>query len=195
MQGHMIHRVLCFGDSNTFGFDPADKIEKRYPPYQRWPNILAQNTGWEVINMGLNGRSIPYSRQDVTLAISQIQKKLPADLLIIMLGTNDAFKLGNPSAEKISARMDAFLSRLRDSFPQLSIFLISPPRVEIPPAHIQEIFWELIPKYRSVAAKYHALFAAAPNWPLQLTADEVHISAEANAVFAAQVEAHICGPG
>ena len=41
----MNRRILCFGDSNTWGFDPRDPIENRYPPEERWPDLLAQATG------------------------------------------------------------------------------------------------------------------------------------------------------
>lgn len=184
-------RILCFGDSNTYGFDPRDPIEKRYPPSERWPEILAEQTGWDVLNMGLNGRTIPHTKREVELALSQIRKKLPAELVIIMLGSNDALLMDDPSAEKIADRMDSFLHALRTSVPQLRVFLISPPRVDVPLAHIQEIFWELIPRYRKLAAKYQAIFASAPSWQLPLSADEVHFSAQAHKVFAAQVEQHI----
>ena len=58
----MSRRILCFGDSNTWGFDPRDPIESRYPPEERWPDLLAQATGWDVINLGLNGRTVPYRK-------------------------------------------------------------------------------------------------------------------------------------
>ena len=184
-------RILCFGDSNTYGFDPCDPFGGRYPPSERWPEILAESTGRDVVNMGLNGRPVPHSKREVDLALSLIRKELPADLVIILLGTNDAFLLNEPSAEKIAARMDTFLRELNAAFPELPVFLISPPRVEIPFAHVQEIFWDLIPLYRRLAAKHGALLAAAPSWNLPLSADGVHFSPEAHREFAAQVERYL----
>ena len=187
-------RILCFGDSNTYGFDPRDPIENRYPPSERWPEILSAQTGWEVINLGLNGRTIPHAQKDVELAISQIQKEElneSIDCLILMLGSNDVFKMHNPSADKIAERMQGFLSQLRGAFPSLPIFLISPPRVEIPLAHIQELFWELIPRYRKLADEMGLLFATAPLWDLPLSADAVHFSATAHYNFAMEIEKNL----
>ena len=48
-------RVLCLGDSNTYGFDPRAYFGGRYPEKDRWVNILAQKTGWQVQNAGENG--------------------------------------------------------------------------------------------------------------------------------------------
>ena len=184
----MAKRVLCFGDSNTYGFDPRDILEKRYPPEERWPDILSLNTGWETCNLGLNGRTIPFSGTETQHALGEIRKKLPADCLILMLGSNDALTMGTPSARKVALRMDAFLSVLRENFPELTILLVSPPLVEIPLAHIQDLFRELIPLYRALAQKHGTLFASSPAWQLPLSADGVHLSAEANRIFASRIE-------
>ena len=70
--------VICFGDSNTYGYDPRSYLGGRYAADSRWVDILAEETGWTVRNLGENGREIPTSVPD-----------FPADtdLLIIMLGT------------------------------------------------------------------------------------------------------------
>ena len=54
-------RILCFGDSNTYGFDPRSYSAGRYSPEDRWPDLLAAQTGWEVINAGANGRAVSYT--------------------------------------------------------------------------------------------------------------------------------------
>ena len=54
-------RVLCFGDSNTYGYDPRSYFGGRYPAISRWVDLLAAKTGWDVINAGENGREIPRS--------------------------------------------------------------------------------------------------------------------------------------
>jgi lysophospholipase L1-like esterase len=184
----MSRRILCFGDSNTWGFDPRDPIEKRYPPESRWPDLLAEATGWEVINMGLNGRTIPHRKSEVGDALSRIRKRLPLDCLILMLGSNDAVTMDEPSSGAVARRMDAFLSALRREFPELPILLISPPLVEIPLAHVQELFRELIPKYRALASRHMTRFASAPSWQLPLSPDWVHFSPEAHQIFALKVK-------
>lgn len=69
--------VICFGDSNTYGYDPRGYFGGRYDGDNRWVDILAAETGWTVYNMGQNGREIPPAAPT-----------FPADtnLLIVMLG-------------------------------------------------------------------------------------------------------------
>ena len=147
-----------------------------------------------MVNLGLNGRTIPHSKRETDLALFMLRNRLPAELLIIMLGSNDAFLMDDPTAEKIAARMDAFLYELTKDLPGLPVFLISPPPVEIPLENMQDLFMELIPAYRKLAAKYNTLFAAAPLWDLPIAADGVHFTPEAHKEFALQVEKHLKYP-
>ena len=43
-------KVICYGDSNTYGYDPRSYIGGRYPAGDRWVDLLAEKTGWEVEN-------------------------------------------------------------------------------------------------------------------------------------------------
>ena len=43
-------RMLCYGDSNTYGYDPRGFFGDRYPKESRWVDILAQRTGWQIQN-------------------------------------------------------------------------------------------------------------------------------------------------
>ena len=49
--------VLCYGDSNTWGWIPAEG--GRFPRDVRWPGVLAAElgAGWQVIEEGLGGRT------------------------------------------------------------------------------------------------------------------------------------------
>ena len=50
-------KLWCFGDSNTYGYDPCGFFGGRYAA--PWPELLAEKTGFQVINDGKNGRMIP----------------------------------------------------------------------------------------------------------------------------------------
>ena len=59
-----IKNILCFGDSNTWGFvpgafDPETLYMKRYSILERWPGILRDILGadYHIIEEGLNGRT------------------------------------------------------------------------------------------------------------------------------------------
>ena len=50
-------KLLCFGDSNTYGYDPRSYIGERYPADVRWTGLLGSS--YTVVNAGQNGRGIP----------------------------------------------------------------------------------------------------------------------------------------
>ena len=91
-----IKRILCFGDSNTWGYNGID--ESRFDENTRWTRLLQQHLGedYEIIEEGLPGRtaSIDDPIQEGMNAYDYIHPCLkshsPLDLVIIMLGTNDA---------------------------------------------------------------------------------------------------------
>lgn len=107
-------KVVCFGDSNTYGYDPRSWLGGRYPADSRWVDLLAQKTGWDVVNLGENGRCIPL--RPITLPAD-------ADLVIVMLGTNDLLQGCTP--EKTADRMKRFLQSL--PLAPERILLIAPP--------------------------------------------------------------------
>ena len=87
--------ILCYGDSNTWGYDPA--TQTRFPRDIRWPGVLRSELGegYIVIEEGLNGRTtvwddpIELDKNGATYLHPCIQTHKPFDLVIIMLGTND----------------------------------------------------------------------------------------------------------
>ena len=93
-------RILCFGDSNTYGYDPRSYFGGRYGPEERWVDLLSGLCGAECVNLGSNGRSIP--RPGAGPAPGAGER------LIVMLGTNDI--LSGAAAEECAHRMEAFLS-------------------------------------------------------------------------------------
>ena len=49
--------ILCYGDSNTFGYDPRSFLGDRYDT--PWPEGVGELTGWQLRNSGLCGRRVP----------------------------------------------------------------------------------------------------------------------------------------
>lgn len=39
--------IICYGDSNTYGYDPCVMAGDRYPEEDRWTEILERETDWE----------------------------------------------------------------------------------------------------------------------------------------------------
>ncbi|HSL85458.1 MAG TPA: GDSL-type esterase/lipase family protein, partial [Bacteroidales bacterium] len=92
----MQRRILCFGDSNTWGFNAKNK--ERFPKEIRWTRKLLKMLGEEdeIIEEGLNGRNAVCEDQlkeglkGLDYIHPCIMSHKPLDLVIIMLGTNDA---------------------------------------------------------------------------------------------------------
>ena len=145
-------KVICYGDSNTYGFDPRGWLGERYGADDRWVDILARRTGWEILNWGMNGREIPPQAP-----------AFPADtdLLMVMLGTNDLLQGRTPSGT--AQRMLRFLAGLTAKHNK--ILLIAPPPV-IFGAWVQEqrlidASAELAVQYRALAVRLGVHFADA----------------------------------
>jgi lysophospholipase L1-like esterase len=92
----MTKTILCYGDSNTWGYVPGSDGE-RFDWDVRWPGVLQAELGEEyrVIEEGLSGRTTvldnplePY-RNGREYLIPCLQTHQPLDLVVIFLGTND----------------------------------------------------------------------------------------------------------
>ena len=101
-------RVLCYGDSNTFGTGPMASLEDDpiHPQNVRWPGVMAAelDPDWEVVVEGLGGRTTVHDdpiegayRNGLRTLQAILESHRPIDVLIICLGTNDTkarFNLG-----------------------------------------------------------------------------------------------------
>ena len=87
--------VLCFGDSNTWGYNPVTGERHKYE--DRWTTILQEKlgSGYLIIPEGLNGRTTVWEdpidghKNGSTYLPPCLESHKPLDLVIIMLGTND----------------------------------------------------------------------------------------------------------
>ena len=73
-------RILFYGDSNTFGYDPTG-LADRYPADVRWVDIIADKISYslEVVPRGMNGRTIPASINEYELVDATIKSASPLD--------------------------------------------------------------------------------------------------------------------
>ena len=132
--------VLCFGDSNTWGYDPA--TQDRFPRDVRWPGVLRRELGegYLIIEEGLNGRTTVWDdpiegyKNGKAYLIPCIETHKPIDLVIIMLGTNDLKTRFSVSAFDIanSAGVLVDVVKKSETGPEgraPDVLLIAPPRV------------------------------------------------------------------
>jgi lysophospholipase L1-like esterase len=87
--------IVAFGDSNTWGYDPATAT--RFAPQVRWTGVMQRELGPDhsVIEEGLNGRTTVFDdpiepdRRGADYLPPCLRSHAPLDLLIIALGCND----------------------------------------------------------------------------------------------------------
>ncbi len=111
-------KILCYGDSNTWGYNPENGSQFSRP----WPAVLKERrVSDEIVSDGLCGRAT----QDDTGLISEsdggktfFRKYINADFrskgLIIMIGSNDLSVIyPNRTPEEISGNIQKWISAFR----------------------------------------------------------------------------------
>lgn len=126
-------QILCFGDSNTFGYIPGGI--GRYDRRTRWPGRLQRllGDGFRVIEEGVCGRTTafpdPYEPGKCGLddICADMELYGPVDLLIVMLGTNDCKNYFSLSAGQITEGLKKVLDQaLAASYPPGKLLVIAP---------------------------------------------------------------------
>lgn len=168
--------ILCFGDSNTWGYDPiataASPYLIRHPHDVRWTGVLARELGgeWRVIEEGQNGRTTvhddPFTvcRNAADYLPACLESHKPIDIVAMMLGTNDLKDLFNVSAVEIAlgAGVLAKMILQSDAGPKARpprLLLICPPAIgglsQAP--EIAAKFKNAEEKSKQLPARYEAL--------------------------------------
>ena len=176
-------RILCFGDSNTYGYDPRGFFSDRYGAEDRWVDLFAKQTGHEVVNAGANGREIPRN----PYALRLLNEHSPVDIFLVMLGTNDLLQGG--SAKEAATRMEAFLNHLLPHCKQ--ILLICPPPMKrgawVPTDALVGESIRLAEEYKFLAEKLNIPFVDTRQWTIELTFDGVHFTEAGHHAFAGKI--------
>lgn len=193
-------RILCFGDSMTWGFDPETRT--RLPEDSRWTGILQKllGDGYTVIEEGQCGRTIAMEdpsegeKNGLRYIIPCIESQSPLDLMIVMLGSNNLKCKFSCCAMDIAGQMQIFLEkvlsynhfRMKD---RMQILLISPPLLgdNLQNSWLGECFeeekakkvcGELAGWYKQLAEMYDCMFLDAAEIVKPSPADSVHLDAE-----------------
>ena len=190
--------VLCYGDSNTYGYDPD--THGRYPYEKRWTTLLGEMLGsrYEVISEGLNGRTTAYDRpgaawkNGMSSFTACLGTHKPVDYVIIMLGTNDCDAELGLSAEDIADGMESLVKTVEEEAPALQGYV--PEIIIAAPAAIQgdiekspfagkitaesvKISCETAPLYREIAGRHCVKFADASGC-IDVSPDCEHLTEE-----------------
>jgi lysophospholipase L1-like esterase len=190
-----VKTILCYGDSNTWGWDPIGQT--RYPMDVRWPGVLRQELGegYLVIEEGLGGRTTVWDdpiegyKNGKTYLIPCLQSHSPLDLVIILLGTNDLKMRFSLSAFGIAYGASALVDVVQKSDagpnynPPQVLLLAPPPLVELS-GDTAEIFQGGVAKslkfsqfYRRVAQERGCAFLDTAEVIVSSKVDGVHFEA------------------
>lgn len=184
-------KLICYGDSNTFGYQPDGFFGGRYSEEERWVDMFSLMSGWKTINLGENGREIPSGESELQAAAEEIAAK-NGDLLIVMLGTNDI--LGGMTAKGVCSKMREFLAAL--PFEKDDILLIAPPPMRqgiwVNEMRLSVESLRLCAEYGEMARKEGIAFLNAAKWDIPLLSDGVHFTDEGHRRFARLLYKELC---
>lgn len=132
----MKKRVLCFGDSNTWGYDGQTGL--RFDEDTRWTGLLQSLLGPEyaVLEEGQNGRTTVFadpvegSKSGMAYLEPCLETANPLQAVVIMLGTNDAKDRFGCNAYQISQSVkrlgEMVLRRDYAPYPKPELLIVSP---------------------------------------------------------------------
>lgn len=191
-------RVLCFGDSNTHGMSAVPGELRRLPIDVRWTGRLQMLLGdaYEIIEEGRAGRTVEVTDPNITgtdgraYFVPCLRTHNPLDVVLIMLGTNDAkWKFGRTADDVVAS-----LGRLVDdaethAFDRAErsprVVLVAPAPVELRPdndefdADSVGTATDIAPLLRKLAADRGAVFVDAGT-VAAVGDDGVHLSGESH---------------
>ena len=181
--------LLCYGDSNTYGYDPNGMFGERYPKDVRWTGLI-EKEGFDVINEGICGRQIPVSPARIDALVGRLSGSPAPDIFMIMLGGNDILHDEDVASESFAERMDHFITELeRISWFDPAHTLLCAPALLKPGSWVSGP--EMIEKsgmmgklYARVAEKHGTVFADPSVWDIGKVFDGVHYTVEGHRSFA-----------
>ncbi|MFP4564775.1 MAG: GDSL-type esterase/lipase family protein [Spirochaetia bacterium] len=118
MSDKVIQTVLCYGDSNVWGYRPGDGM--RFDEDTRWPRVLGTclGPGYRIVEEGLNGRSLgsfappgdPANGKEYLVSVHQTGG--PYNVIILYLGINDLLRDNELSAAELGRELEQLIAEI-----------------------------------------------------------------------------------
>lgn len=196
-------QILCFGDSNTWGFNPENG--ERHPYDVRWTSVMEKALGssYRIIVEGLNGRTTVFDdpvepgRNGLDYLIPCLVSHKPLDAVVIMLGTNDTKHRFGLLAVDIALGMKRLVKTIQAGDYALggkipSVGIIAPPQVnewieEGPFTGAYESSVRLAQEYQLIADELGCAFLDASEHVFCKMPDGIHLDAEAHGILGKKV--------
>ena len=127
-------KILCYGDSNTFGFIP--KTCGRYEKSERWSGILSELLpDYEIIEEGMNNRTGFFTNPE---GLKQsggeylsvyLQNHKDIDICILSLGTNDAQIFYNLDEKTVRKGLQKLIDTVQETNLRTEVVIIPPVKI------------------------------------------------------------------
>jgi len=184
--------ILCFGDSNTWGWNPATL--SRYGRDERWTGVLRNQLGEDylIIEDGQNGRTTVWDdpieghKNGAAYLPACLESHHPLDLVIIMLGSNDLKTRFSVPACDIAASAGVLVDIAQksgfgpDDGPPQVLLMAPPPLARL--SDFAEMFEGSVeksrllgPRYRQIAEEYGCHFLDTGQIIVSSDVDGVHL--------------------
>lgn len=179
-------KLILFGDSNTYGYDPRGFLGGRYPEDVRWTTHVkeALKDSYEIVEEGMNGRMLP--ELGYGLFTTVIQGLSREDVFVMMLGTNDILLTSHPNVKATLQRLDSILSYVSKNC-LATFILIAPPYISAIDQEMQlyhDCSVEMNTGYMKLAKDHNIKAIDAGSWNIEMGYDGVHFSIEGHKQFA-----------
>ena len=203
-------RILCYGDSNTWGWVPGKMGAERYDTDTRWPCLLQNRLGsdYEVIEEALGARTTAFDDPNPALPLRNgletlpiaLETHLPIDILVLMLGTADCKQRLGLSAQNIADGMRQLIEtaqnyRTIDNRPIKQIILVAPAVLDGRTEIMHKLFAEgaeqksrdIVELYKTVAEETGCIYFDANTVAKVDPTEGIHLGPEPLAALAAGI--------
>ena len=179
-------KLVLYGDSNTYGYDPRGTLGGRYPAEVRWATMVksALPDSYEVIEEGMNGRMLPGVEHGYFVEL--LSGLASEDTVVMMLGTNDVLLSYRPDVTQIADKMERILSYVKKNFAGKFI-MIAPPLIEAVEPDLKayrDASIEMNQRFMELAKRYEIPALDASEWNITMGYDGVHFTVEGHKRFA-----------
>ncbi|MBO6215580.1 MAG: hypothetical protein J6N76_08665 [Lachnospiraceae bacterium] len=187
-----MHKVLFYGDSNTFGYDPRGFMGMRYPKEVRWTEKVRDSfkKEYNIIEEGQNGRLLPSLPREEAFLESLTDDLSEGDLLFIMLGTNDILLTDHPDSDEAVRKMKELLDWIKATNLGFETIIIGPVPISASSEDMRIYFEESIQMnagFKKACKERGIAYYDAENWGISLAYDGVHFSEEGCLQFAQHI--------
>ncbi len=186
-------KVAAVGDSLTYGYGLDNRLQDAYPC------ILADKLGshYQVSNYGLSGRSLQSTSDFPYLAEenAQFSLKSEADIVIIMIGSNDS-RAAYWNRERFSSEYRQLVERYMNLPSQPDVYVVVPPyvptsRFGLNNTIIKEELQELIPAIANELGVPFINLYPITEGKLDYYSDGLHLTPLGNRVIAEEIYRHL----